>query len=85
MTYKGLVNAATEQFQRSELLGEVLRPESLNETTIENALALLVKRGILERSAEKVAKKGDIAYLRGSDFGNLVALRERLAAALSAR
>ncbi|MBW2287359.1 MAG: 1-acyl-sn-glycerol-3-phosphate acyltransferase [Deltaproteobacteria bacterium] len=85
MTYKGLINAATEQFQRSELLGEALCPESLNETTIENALALLVKRGILERSAEKVAKKGDIAYLRGADFGNLVALRERLAAALPAR
>jgi glycerol-3-phosphate O-acyltransferase len=85
MTYKGLINAATEQFQRSELLGEALCPESLNETTIENALALLVKRGILERSAEKVAKKGDIAYLRGADFGKLVALRERLASALSAR
>ena len=85
MTYKGLINAATEQFQRSELLGEALCPESLNETTIENALALLVKRGILERSSEKVAKKGDIAYLRGADFGDLVALRERLASALSAR
>jgi glycerol-3-phosphate O-acyltransferase len=85
MTYKGLVKAATEQFQRSELLGEVLCPESLNETTIENALALLVKRGVLERSHEKVAKKGDIAYLRGPDFGNLVALLERLAATLSAR
>jgi len=85
MTYKGLINAANEQFRRSELLGEVLRPESLNETTIGNALGLLVKRGILERSSEKVAKKADVAYLRGSDFGNLVALRERLAAALSAR
>ena len=85
MTFKGLIGAATAQFQRSELLGEVLCPESLNETTVENALALLVKRGILERSSEKVAKKGDIAYLRGSDFGNLVALRERLATALAAR
>jgi glycerol-3-phosphate O-acyltransferase len=85
MTYKGLTVAATEQFQRSELLGEVLCPESLNETTIENALALLVKRGILERSSEKVAKKADVAYLRGAAFGNLAALRERLAAALSAR
>jgi glycerol-3-phosphate O-acyltransferase len=85
MTYKGLIVAATEQFRRYELLGEVLCPESLNQTTIENALALLVKRGVLERSSGKVAKKGDIAYLRGPDFGNLAALRERLAAALSAR
>jgi glycerol-3-phosphate O-acyltransferase len=85
MTFKGLMDAATEQFRRSELLGEMLRPESLNETTISNVLALLEKRGILERSSEKVAKKGDIPYLRGSDFGDLPALRERLAAALLAR
>jgi glycerol-3-phosphate O-acyltransferase len=85
MTFKGLMDAATEQFRRSELLGEVLRPESLNETTISNVLALLVERGILERSSEKVAKKGDIPYRQGSAFGDLAGLRERLAAALAGR
>ena len=83
---KGLIEAATEQFRRSELLGEALRPESLNETTIRNALALLVERGVLERSPREPAKKGDIAYVAGAPISAISRrLRERLAAALSAR
>jgi glycerol-3-phosphate O-acyltransferase len=81
---KALGKAAGAQFQRGDLLGEVLRPESVNETTIANAIALLVRRGILE-SAPEASKKGDTAYVQGPSFGDLPALRERLAAALSAR
>jgi len=84
LTAKALARAATAQFERAGLLGEVLRPESINDTTIANAIALLVKRGVLERVPE-APKKGDVAYVRGPAFDNLPALRERLAAALSAR
>jgi glycerol-3-phosphate O-acyltransferase len=84
LTAKGLVKAASAQFQRGDLLGEVLRPESVNDTTIANAIALLVKRGVLEPATE-ASKKGDTAYVQGPSFGDLPALRERLAVALSAR
>jgi glycerol-3-phosphate O-acyltransferase len=80
---KGLVKAAREQFERADLLGEVQRRESVNDTTITNAIALLVARGILARAPE-VAKKGDVAYVRGPAFRDLPALRERLAAVPSA-
>jgi glycerol-3-phosphate O-acyltransferase len=84
LTDKALVKAASAQFQRADLLGEVLRPESVNDTTIANAIALLVKRGVLEPATE-ASKKGDTAYVQGPSFGDLPALRERLAVALSAR
>ena len=67
-----------------DLLGEVLRPESVNETTIANAIALLVRRGVLELAPE-APRKADVAYVQGPSFGELPALRERLAVALSAR
>jgi glycerol-3-phosphate O-acyltransferase len=84
LTAKALVKAASAQFQRGDLLGEVSRPESVNETTIANAIALLVRRGVLEPAPE-TPRKGDTAYAQGPSFGDLPALRERLAAALSAR
>jgi glycerol-3-phosphate O-acyltransferase len=84
LTAKALLKAANAQFQRGDLLGEVLRPESINETTIANAIALLVRRGVLEPAPE-ASKKGDRAYVQGPSFGDLPALRERLAVALSAR
>jgi glycerol-3-phosphate O-acyltransferase len=84
LTGKALVKAAGAQFERADLLGEVLRPESVNDTTIANAIAQLVDRGVLERTPE-APRKGDVAYVRGPAFGDLPVLRERLAAALSAR
>jgi len=84
LTAKALAKAASAQFERGNLLGEVLRPESVNETTIANAIALLVGRGILEPDPG-ASKKGDTAYVQGPSFGDLPALWERLAAALSAR
>jgi glycerol-3-phosphate O-acyltransferase len=83
LTDKALVKAASAQFQRADLLGEVLRPESANDTTIANAIALLVRRGVLERAPE-ASKKGDAAYVQGPSFGDLATLWERLASALSA-
>jgi hypothetical protein len=61
-----------------------VRPESANDTTIANAIALLVRRGVLEPAPE-AARKADQAYVKGPSFGDLPALRERLAVALSAR
>jgi glycerol-3-phosphate O-acyltransferase len=81
---KALVKAAAEQFGRADLLGEVLCPESLNDTTIANAISLLVSQGVLARSPE-AGKKGEAAYVRGPAFGDLPVLRERLAAVSVAR
>jgi len=80
---KELRKAASEQFERAQLLGEVDRREASNPVTFANAVDLLVRRRILER-AEK-ASKGEDAFVRGDGFGELPALRERLAGALSAR
>jgi len=81
---KALLKSVGAQFERADLLGEVDRPESVNDTTIGNAIALLLDRGILAIGAE-AGKKGEVSYVAGSAFGELVPLRERLAAALSAR
>jgi glycerol-3-phosphate O-acyltransferase len=81
---KALMKAATEQFERADLLGEVDRPESVNDTTIANAIALLIDLGVLA-PGEETGKKGEVSYGRGPAFGDLVSLRERLAAVLSAR
>ena len=43
-----------------------------------------VDRGVLALSAE-TGKKGEVSYVRGPAFGDLVALRERLALVRSAR
>jgi len=81
---KALLKLATDQFKRADLLGEVERPESVNDTTIGNAIALLVDRDVLALGEEK-GKKGEVSYVQGPSFGDLVSLRERLASVLSAR
>jgi glycerol-3-phosphate O-acyltransferase len=80
---KELRKAASEQFERAQLLGEVDRREAANPVTFANAVDLLVRRRILE-GAEKTPK-GEEAFGRGDGFGDLPALRDRLAGALSAR
>jgi hypothetical protein len=74
-----------EQFQRSQILGEAERPEAANPITFQNALDLLVRRGVLERrrGGEGAASSRETLYVRGPAFEDLRALRERLAAALS--
>jgi glycerol-3-phosphate O-acyltransferase len=84
LSRKALIKAATAQFERGDLLGEVLRIESVNATTVTNALALLERLGMLTRSPD-ASRKGDVGYDRGPAFGELPALWERLASALSAR
>jgi glycerol-3-phosphate O-acyltransferase len=56
VTRKEFCALATEQFGHAELLGEALRREASNETTFNNALQLLVRRGILGQ--EQRPKKG---------------------------
>jgi len=84
MTGKGILKAARAQFERANLLGELLRQESVNDSTIGNATAFLVSRGILE-TVPQAARRGDVVYAHGPAFGELPALQERLAAALSGR
>jgi glycerol-3-phosphate O-acyltransferase len=81
-----LLRGIREQFQRGELLGEIRRPEGGNPVTFQNALDFLARRGILERRLASAGRerRRDTAYVRGSAFGELPALRERLAAALAA-
>jgi glycerol-3-phosphate O-acyltransferase len=87
LTARGLQKAASEQFERFGLLGEVDRREAANPVTFANAVDLLVRRGVLERAP--VTGRGDrpreVAYVRGAAFDDLAALRELLATALSAR
>jgi hypothetical protein len=67
------------------LRGEAERREAFNTITFDNALALLVKRRILERGkAEGGRDARDAMYARGAAFGELRAMRERLASALDA-
>jgi glycerol-3-phosphate O-acyltransferase len=83
----GLRKGAEEQYERSDLLGEVDRREAANPVTFANAVDALVKRGVLQREAasETPAPARDVIYVPGPAFDDLPALRERLAAALAAR
>jgi glycerol-3-phosphate O-acyltransferase len=80
---KAIQRAVSEQYQRFELLGETGLPESANPVTFANAIALLVRRGILVPAAEAGAK--DPAYARGPAWAELAVLRERLATLLRDR
>ena len=81
-----LRKAASEQFERSRLLGEVDRREAANPVTFANAVDLLVRRRILERVSpadpNEPAREGE--FVRGEAFDDLAALRDRLAASLAA-
>jgi glycerol-3-phosphate O-acyltransferase len=79
---KALAKDAEAHFDRASLLGEVRRREAANPVTFGNAVELLVRRGILERSSGENGP--DVTYQRGPAFDDLTALRERLATALSA-
>ncbi len=78
-----VLEAATAQFERAALLGEVERPEASNPITFGNVIDLLVRRGVLE---ERAPEKGrDPLLAPGPAFEELAGLRERLARALAAR
>ena len=80
---KALRKLAAEQFERAQLLGEVERREASNPVTYGNALELLVRRDILVRLPAETSREP--RYGRGPAYGELAALRERLAATLSRR
>jgi len=67
---------AEQQYRRAHLLGELRRAQGWNPPAWRGALAALVRRGLLARDGEGL-------YARGPEFGELAALRARLANALS--
>jgi glycerol-3-phosphate O-acyltransferase len=83
LTTKDLSQAAREQLHRYELLGEVAGRETANDTTFNNAVALLERLAIIERDPKAAGK--DVPYVRAEAFDDLPALQERLAFALAAR
>jgi len=86
---KELRALAGERFAGAQLLGEASRPEGSNETTYQNALDLLVRRGVLaaERPPRRRGRRGsgDPVYRRGERWDLLSELGERLATALAGR
>ena len=82
---KDLRRAAEEQFARAVLLGEAERREAANPVTFANAADLLVRLGVLERTAVATRRdqEGEPGFARGPRFDELPALRERLASALA--
>ncbi len=82
---KAFLAEAAERFESARLLGEAERTESANETTFQNALDLMVRRGILasrreEPPAEKRGRKAipTVRFSRGDRWDALGELRERL-------
>jgi glycerol-3-phosphate O-acyltransferase len=86
-TARELRKAASEQFERSGLLGEVDHQEAANPVAFANAVEYLVRRRVLAPSASQ--KEGerprDAVYARGESFEDLAAAHERLATTLAAR
>jgi glycerol-3-phosphate O-acyltransferase len=78
-TAKALEKASETYFRRSQLLGELRRPEGWNPVTFKNALELLVRRGALRTLA---GPEREPAYEPGPSFAEVSALRARLAAEL---
>jgi len=82
---KELTKAAKEQFERGVLIGEVDRREAANPVTFSNAFDRLVRCGVLVRTRPEGRRPAEAGFRRGPAFGELAALRERLALALAAR
>jgi glycerol-3-phosphate O-acyltransferase len=86
MGARDLTRAASEQFERAALLGEVGLAESSNPVTFGNAFDLLLHRGVLALAPPAGGgPRRDKRYVRGPAFAELPELRERLASALSGR
>jgi glycerol-3-phosphate O-acyltransferase len=80
---KALIKQVDAQFERGQLLGDLVRGEGRNPITFQNAIELLTSRGILEKSERRTRdRRREPAYARGPAFDELAGLRERLAGAL---
>ena len=77
---------AGEHYANAQLLGEANRSEAANDTTFENALDLLVRRGvIIRRSTPGKGWSKEPLCARGENWQDLRVLTEHLAAALASR
>ena len=85
LSAKELQKAAGEQFERAVLIGEVDRREAANPVTFTNAFDLLVRSEVLARASAEGRRGSEPGFIRGPAFGELAALRERLASALAGR
>ncbi len=84
---KQLLAECSSQFDRAQLVGEVIRREAANPVTFGGALDLLVRREVLVRTKLPGAREGkeEIGFSRGPAFQTLPGLLERLASALLPR
>jgi glycerol-3-phosphate O-acyltransferase len=82
---KALRKVISEQFERSELLGEAGLPEAQNAVTFGNAVDWLVARGILALAETDASDRRDPLVDRGPAWNELASLREWLATALGGR
>ncbi len=82
---KALRKQISEQFERSELLGEAGLPEAQNSVTFGNAIAVLQKRGVLALAEGEKGDRRDPPVDRGPRWEDLESLREWLAAAVGGR
>jgi glycerol-3-phosphate O-acyltransferase len=83
---RDLTRAASEQFERAALLGEVGLAESRNPVTFGNAVDLLLDRGVLAPAPPAAGgSRREKRYARGPAFAELPELHRRLASALSGR
>ena len=81
-----LPKAVEERFERARILGEAVRGEALNPTTVANALAWLVReRALAKQVPGAEGSDADATYGPGEEWAALEALRARLAAGLAER
>jgi glycerol-3-phosphate O-acyltransferase len=87
LSARRLEKEAADQFEHAFLLGEVERREAANPVAFGSAVDLLLRLRILERAPEQPGgeRPRDTRYARGPAWGELPALRELLATALSPR
>ena len=76
---------AKANYERAELLGEVRGGEALNDTTLSNAIDLLLRLDVIEEDREAKPNPRDPSYVRGEAHASLDGLRARLATALAGR
>ncbi len=88
LSRRELSAAALELFENARLLGLAERHEAANDTTVGNAIDLLLDRGVLAIAPSESGRRSpttEVRYAPGEHFDALPPLRARLAAAAVAR